>query len=73
MKFKDFKILDENVNDSPYDILTTHPLITYDSLVEAYTVNLGKGAWCEVYGFNRAKRAFEIAETCFIEGEPLSE
>jgi hypothetical protein len=72
MKFEDFKVLDSDEDDR-WEHLTTHPLITYDSSVETYWVNLGKGSSCEVYGFNRAKRAFDIAETCFLEGEPFSE
>jgi len=70
MKFEDFEVLDSEEEDR-WEHLTTHPLITYDSSVETYWVNLGRGAYCEVYGFNRAKRAFDIAETCFKEGEPL--
>lgn len=71
MKFEDFKVLDKEVEQDSPEYLTTHPLITYDSSVETYWVNLGRGAYCEVYGWNRAKRAFDIAETCFKEGEPL--
>lgn len=71
MKFEDFKVLDEEVEQDSPEYLTTHPLVTYDSSVETYWVNLGRGAYCEVYGWNRAKRAFDIAEMCFVEGEPL--
>jgi len=70
MKFEDFKVLNTE-DDASFEYLTTHPLITYDSSVETYWVNLGRGAYCEVYGWNRAKRAFDIAETCFDTREPL--
>lgn len=73
MKFEDFKVLDEEVEQGSPEYLTTHPLITFNSSVETYWVNLGRGAYCEVYGWNRAKRAFDIAQTCFVEGEPLGE
>ncbi len=60
-KFEDFKVLCETSENCPAESLTTHPLIVYDSFSEAYSANLGKGAWCEVYRFNRAKRAFDLA------------
>ncbi len=69
MNFKDFKVLDKEVEGDSPEYLTTHPLITYDSIVDTYWVNLGMEAYCEVYGWNRAKRAFEIAEACHIKGE----
>lgn len=73
MNFEDFKVLEDEPDEDSPEYATTHPRIRYDSSVETYWVDLGKGAYCEVYGYNRAKRAFDIAETCFLEGEPFSE
>ena len=73
MNFKDFEVTDREIEEGSPEYFTTHPLISFDSNSETYWVNLGEGAFCEVYGRNRAKRAFDIAETCFVEGEPLDE
>jgi hypothetical protein len=72
MNSLDFEILDETTDKNGV-YLTTHPRITFDSYVESYLVDIGKGAWCEVYGYGRMSRALQIAETCFLEGEPFSE
>ena len=71
MKFEYFEVLDNEPDEGSYDYATTHPRIRYDSSVETFWVDLGRGGYCEVYGWNRAKRAFDIAETCFQEGQPL--
>ena len=58
------KILEHESVDAgdPYIVKTTHDKITYDELTECFIVDLGEGAWCEVYGFNRFARAIELAD-----------
>lgn len=71
MKPLDFEVLDETSDENGV-CLTNHPRITFDTYVECFMVNIGQGAWCEVYGWGRMSRALQIAETCFLEGEPFS-
>ena len=40
---------------------TEHPRVFYDSLTEAYEVDLGDSCLCEVYGKNRRAKAMMIA------------
>ena len=49
-------------SNDPYIVKTSHDRITYDELTECFIVDLGDGAWCEVYGYNRFSRAIEIAD-----------
>ena len=42
--------------------MTTHPKVTYDALVEVFIVDLGLGAYAEVYGLNRFQRAIQLAD-----------
>lgn len=57
-------ILDgEYIDENDWILKTTHPRITYEELTECFIVDLGDGAWCEVYGLNRFKRAVEIADS----------
>lgn len=72
MKLEDFKVLCETSDENGI-CLTNHPRITFDTYVECFMVNIGQGAWCEVYGWGRMTRALQIAETCFLDEELLSE
>ncbi len=54
------KILFDTVDDTGL-AKTTHDKITYDTLTEAFTVDLGEGCWCEVYGLNRFSKAVMLA------------
>ena len=61
------KILhDEKVDEQePFVVKTSHEKITYDELTECFIVDLGEGAWCEVYGYNRFTRAIELADLIY--------
>lgn len=54
------KVLNEEVDK--FIVKTTHPLVTFDELSEAFIVDLKNGASCEVYGWNRFSRAVEIGD-----------
>lgn len=58
------KVLDEYVDEAynDFEYKTTHPYVTYDSMVEYFTVDLGEGAYCQVFGLNRFSKAIEIAD-----------
>ena len=42
--------------------MTTHPKVAYDHVGEMFIVDLGKGAYAEVYGYNRFQRAIQLAD-----------
>jgi hypothetical protein len=60
-------VLDTYVSEEQSIRETTHPRITYDELTEVFIVDLGRSAWCEVYGRNRFSRALDIAEKCYCD------
>ncbi len=56
------EILWDKVDANSENYTTTHPKVTYDALVEAFIVDLGLGAYAEVYGLNRFQRAIQLAD-----------
>lgn len=42
--------------------LTTHPKVACDTVGEMFVVDLGQGAYAEVYGLNRFQRAIQLAD-----------
>ena len=53
----------EYVDKEQQVLKTSHERITYEELTQCFIVDLGDGAWCEVYGLNRFTRAVEIANS----------
>lgn len=63
MLYEDFTIIEPNEDGDTWTLETTHPKITYDSFVETYLVDLGEGETvAEIYGRDRSRIAFELAE-----------
>ena len=52
----------EFIDEDEFVNKTTHPKITYDWVCQSFIVDLGEGAWCEVFGLNRFTKAIQIAE-----------
>ena len=48
-------------DDNGWELKTTISKITYDSLSESFSVDLGDGAWAEVYGKDRLRKALQMA------------